>query len=132
MREKLIKLLDNSYTPISNFKVSCIITTKDNHEFSGVNVENISFREGLCAEQNAIAAAVAKGYKKGDFDKLYLMSESDKYITPCFLCRQVLSEMLEEDTEIICMSKTGKDKVFKLKQLCPHGFGEEDIEKSES
>lgn len=127
MKEKLIELLKNSYTPISNFSVAAIITTKDGKEFKGVNVENPSFREGICAEQNAIGALVTAGYKKEDIDKLYILSESDKYITPCFLCRQVISEILNPDTEIICLSSSNQQKTFKVSELCPHKFGEEDI-----
>ena len=40
MKEKLINLLNNSYSPYSNFKVACIVVMKDGKEFTGVNVEN--------------------------------------------------------------------------------------------
>ena len=42
MREQLEKLLNNSYSPYSNFKVSAIVVMKDGNTFSGVNVENAS------------------------------------------------------------------------------------------
>ena len=37
---KLKELLNNSYAVYSNYKVSCILETKDNNYFYGVNVEN--------------------------------------------------------------------------------------------
>ena len=40
MQEKLIKLLNNSYSPYSKFRVASIVVMKDGTEFSGVNVEN--------------------------------------------------------------------------------------------
>ena len=64
MKEKLIKLLDNSYSPYSNYKVASIVINKDNKEYSGVNVENISYGATICAERNAITSAITDGYKK--------------------------------------------------------------------
>ena len=42
MVDKLRKLLENSYSPYSHFRVACIVTMKDGNEFYGVNVENAS------------------------------------------------------------------------------------------
>ena len=71
MREKLIKLLDNSYSPYSNFKVAAILITKDGKEFYGVNVENASYGASICAERSAIVSAISNGYKKYDFENIY-------------------------------------------------------------
>ena len=43
MREKLEKLLENSYANYSNYRVSAICVMKDGKEFNGVNVENASY-----------------------------------------------------------------------------------------
>ena len=61
MFEKLLELQKNSYVPLTGFRTAAIAMTKDGKGFPGVNVENPSFRDGLCAEQNAIAAACAAG-----------------------------------------------------------------------
>ena len=37
---KLKELLNNSYAVYSNYKVSCILETKDNNYFYGVNVNS--------------------------------------------------------------------------------------------
>ena len=42
MKEKLLELLNNSYSPYSNFRVAAIALMKDGTEFNGVNVENAS------------------------------------------------------------------------------------------
>ena len=78
MKEKLLNLLNNSYSPYSNFKVACIVVTKDNKEFIGVNVENSSYGATICAERSAILSAISNGYKKHDFEKLYVMCDSLK------------------------------------------------------
>lgn len=127
MREKLIKLLEYSYSPYSNFKVASIAIMKDGSEFSGVNVENASYGASICAERSAIVSAISNGYKKYDFDKLYIMVSGNKLSTSCFLCRQVISELFEEDRKIILMSKNGEEKVFTVKELCPYPFDEGDL-----
>ena len=121
MKEKLEKLLENSYSPYYHFPVSAIVVTKDKHEFSGVNVENAN-GTSICAERNAIASAVARGYKKGDFDRIYIMLSSGEFGTPCFACRQVLLEFMEMDAKIISVNKEGLEKVYTLKELCPYPF----------
>lgn len=127
MKEKLEKLLDNSYSPYSNFRTAVIVVMKDGKEICGVNVENNDYMNGCCAEQVAIASCFSEGYKKSDFDKLYLMSDNVDFITPCFLCRQLISEVFEEDKQIISLTRDGKEKIYKVKELCPNTFGEKDL-----
>lgn len=126
MREKLEKLLKNSYSPYSYFPVAAIAVMKDGKEFYGVNVENASYGATICAERSAIVSAISKGYQKGDFKELYIMVDSDKVSTCCFLCRQVITELFDKDAEIICMSKNDETK-FLVSELCPYPFDEEDL-----
>ena len=70
MKEKLVSLLENSYSPYSKFSVSAIAVMNDGMEFSGVNVEIASYGASICAERSAILSAISNGYKKsskGDF-----------------------------------------------------------------
>ncbi len=127
MFEKLEKLIINSYSLFSNFKVACIIEMKDGTLFEGVNIENPSFKDGLCAEQVAIGSAVASGYKKHDFEKIYLLGEVNYSITPCFLCRQIILEFFDTDKELVSYDNLGKEKIYKIKDLCPHEFSERDL-----
>lgn len=127
MKEKLQKLLRNSYSPYSKFSVSAILVTKDGKEFQGVNVENASYGATICAERSAFLSAISNGYRPHDFLKLYIMVDSPKISTCCFLCRQVISEMMEPDCKIICMNQNGEEKEFTVKELCPAPFNEEDL-----
>ena len=127
MKEKLIKLLENSYSPYSKFRVAAIVVTKDNSEFGGVNVENASYGGSICAERNAINTAISSGYKRYDFDKLYVMCDSDVIGTPCFICRATISEMLDEESEVICMNPRGDIKTYKVKELCPAPFSDDNL-----
>ncbi len=127
MREKLTNLLNNSYSPYSHFRVSAICVMKDGTEFSGVNVENASYGATICAERCAIVSSIAAGYKKGDFDKLYVMVDSDKISSCCFLCRQVITEFFDKDSDIILMNRLGDEASYKVKDLCPFPFDEGDL-----
>lgn len=127
MFERLKELKKNSYSPISDYAVACIVKMIDGKHFEGVNVENPSFKDGLCAEQVAIGTAVAEGYTKGEFVSLYLLGDT-KFITPCFLCRQYLTEFFDENSKIITYNEEGKEKVYRVSDLCPHTFGEADLE----
>ena len=126
MREKLLELLNYSYAKYSKYRVSCICVMKDGKEAIGVNVENASYGATICAERVAITSAIAKGYRKGDFKELHVMCDSEKIGTPCFACRQVISEFFEEEALIYVYSKNDM-KQFKVGELCPHPFTEDNL-----
>ena len=127
MKEKLISLLNNSYSPYSKFRVSAIAVMKDGNEFNGVNVENASYGGSICAERNAINSAISNGYKRYDFDKLYVMCDSAIIGTPCFICRPTISEMLDLNCDVICMNPNGESVVYKVKDLCPYPFSDDNL-----
>lgn len=127
MYKELKGIIENSYSKYSNYKVACIVKMKDGKTFSGVNVENPSFKDGLCAEQVAIGTAIAEGYTKGEFESIYILGSSNHSITPCFLCRQLLVEFFNENSLVISYDNEGNPTIYKVSELCPHTFGEEDL-----
>ena len=125
MFEKLVEIRKNSYSPYTKFPVSAIVVTKDGREFVGVNVEDSSTRAGACAERAAIFSAISNGVKKGEFKEIHVLaSKDDNFGTPCFVCRQMLSEMFPVEAKVYCYSNTGKQKEFTIKELCPYPFDE--------
>ena len=126
MREKLRELLNNSYAPYSKYHVSAICVMHDGKEFSGVNVENASFGATICAERVAITNAITNGYKKGDFRELHIMVDSEKIGTPCFICRQVITEFFNDDVVVYLYSKYDM-KTLTVKELCPYPFNEDNL-----
>ena len=127
MEENLKRLLKNSYSPYSGFRVAAICLMKDGKSFGGVNVENASFGATICAERVAITTAVANGYRRGDFSKLYVMCDSPRISSCCFLCRQVMSEFFEDTDEVILYSNDGDREMHTVKDLCPYPFGSSDL-----
>lgn len=127
MKEKLLELQKNAYCKYSNFPVSSIVVTKDNKEFNGINVEDASYRAGACAERVALFSMLAAGYKKGDVKEINVMISNGKVGTPCFVCRQMIQELCDKETIINCYSTKGDIKTYKVEELCPYPFDEEDL-----
>lgn len=127
MEESLKRLLKNSYSPYSGFRVAAICLMKDGKSFGGVNVENASYGATICAERVAIDSAIASGYKKGEFSKLYVMCDSERVASSCFLCRQVINEFFDREDEIILYSNDGDKETYLVKELCPYPFGSGDL-----
>ena len=128
MKEKLLNLAKNSYSPYSKYRVATIVVMKDGKEFVGVNVENAAYGSSICSERSAIINAISNGYTKGDFKELHCMcADSNKISTSCFGCRQVISELFDKDALLFFYSNNGDVKSFTVSELCPYPFNEEDL-----
>lgn len=127
IKDELIRLLDNSYAPYSNYHVASIVVMNDGNYFKGVNVENSSYGATVCAERNAIFAAITDGYTKGDFKKIYVMTDGDTIAPSCFLCRQVMVEFFDKDAEVVFSNKQGDARKYTVEELCPVPFTNEDM-----
>lgn len=125
MFEELKELIKRSYAKYSKYKVAAIIVTKEGHKFGGVNIENASYGASICAERSAFCSAISNGYR--EFSKLYVMVDSEKIATPCFLCRQVIAEFCNKDMEVICMNNKGISITYKVSDLCPYPFDEDNL-----
>jgi len=116
-RKKLIKLLQNCCVPSDSLHFSSIVVMKDGAEFHGVNVKNSVFRDTIYAEQSAIAQAVTSGYKKGDFEKIYLMVGSGNISDLKYLNRAVISEFFDGKCEVVCMNLFGQEIILEVNNL---------------
>jgi cytidine deaminase len=108
-----------SYSPYSKFAVGAALLTKSGKLFTGCNVENRSFRLTICAEQSAVATAVAAGER--DFLKIAVVTSLAKPAMPCGACRQTLAEF-NPDLEIITANTEGISEVTTLRDLLPRPF----------
>lgn len=125
MKEKLEKLLNNSYAPYSNMHFACIVEMKNGNFYSGVNVENASYGGSICAERNAINNAISHGEK--DFKVLYLMTNSDNICYPCNICKQTFLEFFDKEVIFNIMTKSGKMEVMTFEKLMTTTFSKENL-----
>lgn len=129
-QDELLKLafeaMDNAYAPYSNYHVGACVLCKDGNTFKGANIENASFGATNCGERSAIFSAYSNGYRKNDIEAIAIVTDGDRIGAPCGICRQVLSELISEDTPIILSN--GKEVEIKtIKELLPMSFGIEDL-----
>lgn len=126
IREAL-KYRENAYVPYSRFKVGAAVIMDDNKVYGGCNVENASFGATNCAERTAIFKAVSEGNKK--LKAIAVVGDTSTYTAPCGICRQVIAEFGDENTEIIIIKNENDYKIKKLEDILPGAFTKEDLNK---
>lgn len=92
------QLLERAWSPYSGIRVACVVRLEDGRLFEGVNVENSSLSLTICAERNALGAAMAGGAGRPDgagpaVDLIVFASNSGDVTVPCGACRQVIAEL---------------------------------------
>lgn len=113
-----VKARKNAYCPYSHFAVGAAVRTKDGHIFTGCNIENASYGLTVCAERNAIFAAVKKGYQ--EFLALLVTADTPDPVSPCGACRQVMAEF--KIPNIILTNLQGAYRETTIEALLPDGF----------
>jgi len=90
---------EKAYAPYSHFRVGAALLCEDGTVITGVNVENRSYGLTICAERNAICAAVAKGHQR--FSALAISTpDSIEPVGPCGACRQVIGEFMTANVPV--------------------------------
>ncbi|MCR8454056.1 MAG: cytidine deaminase [Crenarchaeota archaeon] len=110
--------IQNSYAPYSRIRVSAVLET-DKGYFVGVNIENASYGLTVCAERVAFFKAISEGAKK--FYRILIYSP-DINPSPCGACRQVMSEFVDDNFEVIICSEEGEPVILELSELLPYKF----------
>ncbi len=112
----------HAYAPYSHFRVGAAILLTTGETVIGCNVENASYRLTTCAEQTAIAAAVAQ---YGPGIKLRAVAVANLNSTasqPCGACRQTILEFATPDTWVFYPSSGGEVASAPLTDLLPASF----------
>src|SRR5690242_7797213 len=76
----------NAHAPYSKFRVGSTILTERGTQYSGCNVENASYGLTICAERNAIFAAVAAEGSNMKIKAVAVATEKDGPCAPCGAC----------------------------------------------
>ena len=120
---------DHAYAPYSKFRVGAAIQMSG-HLYTGVNVENASYPLSVCAERNAIAAAVMSGAVK--LEAVAVATDASPPSAPCGGCRQVLREFAAdpETVRITAVNPKGERRQWTLAQLLPDSFSGQELPKA--
>ena len=121
--DKAIEARKNSYSPYSKFKVGASILLKDGSYILGCNVENVSYGLTNCAERTALFKLVSDGYSKDDVIAMAIVGDTSNPIAPCGACRQVMMELLNQDTLVVLANLNGNYLETTVKDLMPYSFG---------
>jgi cytidine deaminase len=111
---------ENAYAPYSKFKVGAALRTASGAIYVGVNVENVAYPEGTCAEAGAIAAMCAAG--EYTIAELLVISDSPTPVTPCGGCRQKIAEFAAPDVTVTMATTFGTTSTVTVADLLPGAF----------
>lgn len=118
----------NAYAPYSNFKVGAAVQTKAGTVFSGCNVENVAYPEGICAEAGAIAAMIAAG--ENGIVEVAVIADSPSPVPPCGGCRQKLAEFATGDVVVTMATTGGSKQMMTVRDLLPGAFATSHMDKT--
>ena len=109
-----------AYVPYSHFPIGAVLVAKNGQIFTGVNIENASFGLTNCGERTAIFKAISEGVT--EFEELIVYGETQKPVSPCGACRQVMAEFFSQDLKVTLVAKDKSTVVMTVKELLPYSF----------
>jgi cytidine deaminase len=119
---------ENAYVPYSGFKVGAAIRAASGAVYRGVNVENVAYPEGTCAEAGAIAAMVAAG--ETAIAEVAVIADSPVPVTPCGGCRQKLAEFGAADVPVTLATTDGGAVRTTIGDMLPGKFDTHQMSRS--
>ncbi|WP_179395485.1 cytidine deaminase [Lacticaseibacillus absianus] len=115
---------ERAYVPYSHFAVGAAVTV-DGHVFTGCNIENASYGLSLCAERNAMFAAVMAGYTH--LDAIAVIADTPGPVSPCGACRQVMTEFFAPDAPVTLTNLKGDTLETTVSASLPGAFEKGDM-----
>ncbi len=122
LRQLAANAAHHAYAPYSHFRVGAALMLTSGEIVTGANVENASYRLTCCAEQAAIARAVAEHGPALRLHAVAVANLNEAASMPCGACRQTLAEFGDDDTSILYPGENGQLVETTLGNLLPHAF----------
>lgn len=101
------------------------LLTASGRIYDGVNIENASYPNTICAERVAIFKAVSEGER--EFIAIAVVTSNAG--APCGACRQVLSEFGLDTLVLIADEQRNLVVETTVGELLPRAFGMEQVKK---
>ena len=109
-----------AWAPYSGFRVGAAVRAGGTI-FPGANVENASYGLTVCAERNAVMAAVLAGRRA--LEAVAVASGTTPPTPPCGACLQTLAEFAGPDLPVHLAGAGGRVDETTLGALLPRSFG---------
>jgi cytidine deaminase len=116
---------ENAYVPYSNFPVGAALQAENGEVFTGCNIENAAYSMCNCGERTAIFKAVSEGVR--EFRAIAVCADTDGPVSPCGACRQVMAELLQQNTIVYLTNLKGDVEETTVASLLPGAFSKEDL-----
>ena len=113
-------VFSNAYAPYSKFSVAVSLLGINSTIYTGVNVENGAFPQGMCAEAAAIGKMVTDGCT--EIAEILVMADTKTPTTPCGGCRQKLMEFSKTSTPVYLCNLQGFLEETTMGLLLPGAF----------
>ncbi|MCL7747241.1 cytidine deaminase [Halalkalibacter alkaliphilus] len=117
---------EQAYVPYSNFPVGAALLMEDGAVYKGANIENASYGLTNCAERTALFKAYSEGNKK--VKMVAVVAGTDRPVSPCGACRQVMVELCSRDTLVVLTNLKGDITEMTVEELLPGAFTAEDMD----
>jgi cytidine deaminase len=117
-----------AYAPYSRYRVGAAVLGDNGKIYAAANVENASYGLSLCAERNAVSAAVLGGARRIVACAVVTMSHPPA--APCGMCRQTLMEFAPDDparVTVAMVNESGERREATLAELLPLAFRPQDL-----
>ena len=114
-----------AYAPYSEFRVGAAVRSESGAVYTGCNVENAAYPEGICAEAAAIAAMIMAGERR--IVEIAIAGAGEHLCTPCGGCRQKIREFAAHTTLVLVCGPDGLRRRFTLGDLLPSSFGPDNL-----
>ncbi|MGE6828889.1 cytidine deaminase [Priestia megaterium] len=119
------KAREMAYVPYSKFKVGAALLTKDGKVYRSCNIENAAYSMCNCAERTALFKAYSEGDK--EYAALAVVADTDRPVSPCGACRQVISELCPKEMKVILTNLKNDIQELTVEELLPGAFSSEDL-----
>lgn len=121
---------EKAYVPYSRFKVGAALLDSDGHIHYGCNIENAAYGPTNCAERTAMFRAVADGLAPRSFQAIAVVADTEGPVSPCGICRQVMSELCAPDMPVYLTNLKGDVVKTSVADLLPGAFAPKDLEQA--